>query len=122
MVDELGSKREMAACQSIGERGVQLVATVHGNTIEDVINNPELMGAIGGIENVIVGDEEARRRSLGGNSMKKSIRERKKKPTFDTLVEIRQQNFWVVHDVETSVDALLRGHAPDVKVSREFVL
>lgn len=116
MVDELGTKKEMTACQSIGERGVQLIATVHGSTIEDVMNNHELVGGIGDIDTVIVGDREARRRARDG-IVKKLVRERKGKPTFDILVEIRQRDHWVVHDVETSVDALLLGETPDVNVS-----
>lgn len=117
VVDELGGQKEVAACQSIGERGVQLIATVHGNTIEDVMDNPEFMGGIGDIDSVIIGDDEAHRRARDGCNIVKTVRERKRKPTFDVLVEIRQQDCWVVHEVKTSVDALLQGHASDVMVS-----
>lgn len=115
VVDELGVKKEMIACQSIGERGVQLIATVHGITIEDVMNNHALAGGIGDIDTVIVGDREAKKRGRGGN-VRKLVKERRGKPTFETIVEIRQRSLWVIHDVEASVDAILLGDSPLVQV------
>src|SRR5581483_8411566 len=92
----------------IAERGVQLVATAHGNTLENLMLNPTLADLVGGIQTVTLGDEEARRRGT-----QKSILERKAPPTFDVVVEIQQWDRVAVHEnVADVVDELLRGEAP----------
>ncbi len=105
VIDEIGTELEAAAARTIAERGVQLVGTAHGNTLENLILNPTLSDVIGGIQTVTLGDEEARRRGT-----QKSILERKAPPTFDVLVEIQAFNRVAVHsDVAEVVDAILRG-------------
>ncbi len=105
VIDEIGTELEALAARTIAERGVQLVATAHGNTLANLMLNPTLSDLIGGIQSVTLSDEEARRRGT-----RKSILERKAPPTFDILVEIQTFNRVSVHrDVATTVDALLRG-------------
>ena len=105
IIDEIGTELEAAAARTIAERGVQLVGTAHGNTLENLIKNPVITDLIGGIQYVTLGDEEAKRR---GSS--KSILERKAPPTFDVAIEIRDPNTWTIHeDIEKSVDYLLQG-------------
>jgi len=105
IIDEIGTELEAAAARTIAERGVQLVGTAHGNTLENLIKNPTISDLIGGIQYVTLGDEEAKRR---GSS--KSILERKAPPTFDAAVEIHDSVTWAIHDnVEQSVDFLLQG-------------
>ena len=105
IIDEIGTELEAAAARTIAERGVQLVGTAHGNTLENLIKNPTITDLIGGIQYVTLGDEEAKRR---GSS--KSIIERKAPPTFDAAVEIHDPNIWAIHDnIEQSVDYLLQG-------------
>jgi stage III sporulation protein SpoIIIAA len=41
--------------------GVMLVATAHGNELENVLKNPSLADLVGGIQSVTLGDEEARK-------------------------------------------------------------
>jgi stage III sporulation protein SpoIIIAA len=41
---------------------VQLIATAHGRTLENLLLNPTLSDLVGGIEAVTLSDEEARRR------------------------------------------------------------
>ncbi len=85
---------------------MQLVATAHGNELENLILNPTLADLIGGIQSVTLGDEEARRRGT-----QKSILERKAPPTFDVVVEIQSWERVAVHgDVAETVDSLLRGY------------
>jgi stage III sporulation protein SpoIIIAA len=107
VIDEIGTELEAQAARTIAERGVQLIATAHGNTLENLMLNPTLADLIGGIQTVTLGDEEARRRGT-----QKSVLERKAPPTFDVVVEIQNWNRVAVHDnVANVIDALLRGHA-----------
>lgn len=109
VIDEIGTELEAAAARTIAERGVQLVATAHGNTLENLMMNPTLSDLVGGIQTVTLSDEEARRRGT-----QKSILERKAPPTFDILIEIQDWNRVAVHrNVAETVDAILRGrHLP----------
>jgi stage III sporulation protein SpoIIIAA len=107
IIDEIGRQQEAAAARTIAERGVQLVGTAHGITLENLLMNPTLSDLVGGIESVTLSDEEARRRGT-----QKSVLERRAPPTFDVLIEILdRQRVAVHHDVAASVDALLRGRA-----------
>jgi stage III sporulation protein SpoIIIAA len=106
IIDEIGTELEAHAARTIAERGVQLVGTAHGNTLENLMLNPTLSDLIGGIQSVTLSDEEARRRGT-----QKSILERKAPPTFDVVVEIQSWDKVAVHlDVSLTVDAILRGH------------
>lgn len=108
IVDEIGTEAEATACRTIAERGVQLIATAHGKVLDNLISNPTLSDLIGGIQTVILGDEEAKRRRS-----QKAILERKAPPTFDILVEIRERDvFAVYHDVARAVDIILRDKLP----------
>lgn len=112
IIDEIGTELEAQAARTIAERGVQLVGTAHGNTLDNLIMNPILSDLIGGIQTVTLGDEEARRRRT-----QKSILERKAPPTFDMVVEIVDYYKVTVHpDVTQAVDALLHGRPPKAEV------
>jgi stage III sporulation protein SpoIIIAA len=112
VIDEIGTDLEAAAARTIAERGVQLVGTAHGNTLENLIMNPTLCDLIGGIQSVTLGDEEARRRGT-----QKSILERKAPPTFDVVVEIQSWERVSVHPkVAETVDAILRGYEMPAEV------
>ncbi len=105
VIDEIGTELEARAARTIAERGVQLVGTAHGNTLENLMMNPTLADLIGGIQSVTLGDEEAKRRGT-----QKSILERMSAPTFDIVVEIQDWDKVAIHpDVGEAVDALLRG-------------
>lgn len=105
VIDEIGTESEASAARTIAERGVQLIATAHGNTLENLIQNPTLSDLVGGIHAVTLSDEEARRRRT-----QKTVLERKTAPTFQVLVEIQDKDALVVHhDVAGVVDAFLRS-------------
>ena len=105
VIDEIGTELEAHAARTIAERGVQLVATAHGNALANLIKNPTLSDLVGGIESVTLGDEEARRRRT-----QKTVLERAAEPTFPIAVEINSRNYWSIHsDVASTVDLLLRG-------------
>jgi stage III sporulation protein SpoIIIAA len=104
IIDEIGRQLEAEAARTIAERGVQLVGTAHGQTLENLLLNPTLSDLVGGIDSVTLSDEEARRRGT-----QKTVLERRAPPTFDVLVEIQdRQTFAVHHDVARAVDSLLR--------------
>lgn len=108
VIDEIGRESEAEAARTIAERGVQLIGTAHGQTLENLMMNPTLSDLIGGIESVTLSDEEARRRGT-----QKTVLERRAPPTFDVLIEIRDRHKLLVHhDVSEAVDALLRNRAP----------
>ncbi|MFZ5857549.1 MAG: R3H domain-containing nucleic acid-binding protein [Chloroflexota bacterium] len=105
VIDEIGREAEAQAARTIAERGVQLIGTAHGNTLDNLLLNPTLSDLVGGIEAVTLSDEEARRRGT-----QKTVLERRAPPTFDVLVEIQTRDRFSVHtDIMGSVDALLRG-------------
>ena len=105
VIDEIGTELEAAAARTIAERGVQLVGTAHGMTLDNLLVNPTLNDLHGGIQTVTLSDEEARRRGT-----QKSVLERKAPPTFDVLVEIQQRDRVAVHmPVAETVDEALRG-------------
>lgn len=111
VVDEIGVLEEANAARTIAERGVQLVATAHGNTLENLMQNPTLSDLAGGIASVTLSDEEAKRRRT-----QKTISERKAPPTFDILIEIKDRNRFIVHsDLAQSVDELLKGFTPQTE-------
>jgi stage III sporulation protein SpoIIIAA len=105
IIDEIGTELEAQAARTIAERGVQLVGTAHGNTLENLMLNPTLSDLVGGIQAVTLGDEEAKRRGT-----QKTILERRAPPTFHIVVEIQDRDRVAVHpDVAVAVDAILRG-------------
>ncbi|MEE8392023.1 MAG: R3H domain-containing nucleic acid-binding protein [Anaerolineae bacterium] len=105
IIDEIGRELEAEAARTIAERGVQLIATAHGNTLDNLFLNPTLSDLVGGIESVTLSDEEARRRGT-----QKTILERRAPPTFDVLIEMQgRQRLLIHHSMAESVDGLLRG-------------
>jgi len=105
VIDEIGTELEAQAARTIAERGVQLVGTAHGNTLENLMMNPTLADLVGGIQTVTLGDEEAKRRGT-----QKSILERMSPPTFNIVVEIQDWDKVIIHsDVSEAVDSILRG-------------
>jgi stage III sporulation protein SpoIIIAA/predicted RNA-binding protein Jag len=112
VIDEIGTSQETLAARTIAERGVQLIATVHGNTLENLMINPTFSDLVGGIQPVTLSDEEARRRGT-----QKTVLERKAPPTFDVLIEIQHKDLLVIHpDVADAVDRMLRGFLPRTEI------
>jgi stage III sporulation protein SpoIIIAA len=108
VIDEIGTEQEAFAARTIAERGVQLVGTAHGNSLENLMMNPTLSDLIGGIQAVTLSDEEARRRGT-----QKTVLERKAPPTFDAVIEIMEVDKLAIHhNVMETVDLMLRGQPP----------
>ena len=105
VVDEIGTEAEAQAARTIAERGVMLIATCHGNTLENLIKNPTLSDLVGSIQSVTLGDDEAKRRGS-----QKTVLEREKQPTFDIVIEIIDRNTLAIYkDTAEAVDYILRG-------------
>lgn len=108
VIDEIGTEQEAAAARTIAERGVQLVGTAHGQTLENLMLNPTLCDLIGGIQAVTLSDAEAARRGT-----QKTVLERKAPPTFDVVIELLDYDRLAVHNnVQKTVDMILRGVPP----------
>ncbi|XP_016484072.2 protein SEEDLING PLASTID DEVELOPMENT 1 [Nicotiana tabacum] len=108
VIDEIGTNLEAMAASTIAQRGIQLVATAHGVTIDNLVMNPALEMLVGGVQSVTLGDEEASRRGV-----QKSVLERKGPSAFSCGVEIISKAELRVHpDLEATVDAILAGRYP----------
>jgi len=114
VIDEIGRELEALAARTIAERGVQLIGTAHGQTLDNLLLNPTLSDLVGGIEAVTLSDEEARRRGT-----QKTVLERRAPPTFDVLIEIQHRDRFAIHtDIMSAVDSLLREApiSPEVRM------
>lgn len=108
VIDEIGVEQEAFAARTIAERGVQLVGTAHGNSLENLLMNPTLSDLVGGIQAVTLSDEEAKKRGT-----QKTVLERKAPPTFEIIIEIMEMDKLAIHhDVTKTVDRMLRGGQP----------
>jgi stage III sporulation protein SpoIIIAA len=117
VIDEIGTEAEAFASRTIAERGVQLIGTAHGNSLENLLMNPTLSDLVGGIGAVTLSDEEAKRRGT-----QKTVLERKAPPTFDVVIEILEVDKLAIHhDVMATVDRMLRGNPPrpEIRVRKE---
>ena len=114
VIDEIGTAAEAEAARTIAERGVTLIGTAHGQTLENLLMNPTLSDLVGGVSAVTLSDEEARRRGT-----RKTVLERKAPPTFDVVVEIQDRDSLAIHkNVAEVIDALLRGYQPQPEIRR----
>lgn len=112
VIDEIGTEQEAYAARTIAERGVQLIATAHGNTLENLLLNPTLSDLVGGVQVVTLSDEESKRRGT-----QKTIMERKAPPTFDIVIEIMDMDRLAIHhDVAKTVDMMLKGVPPQPEI------
>jgi stage III sporulation protein SpoIIIAA len=117
VIDEIGVEAEAFAARTIAERGVQLIGTAHGNSLENLLMNPTLSDLVGGIQAVTLSDEEAKKRGT-----QKTVLERKAPPTFDVIIEIIEVDKLAIHhDVIHTVDRLLRGGQPrpEIRIRNE---
>jgi stage III sporulation protein SpoIIIAA len=106
VIDEIGRPTEVEAAQTCKQRGVRLIASAHGD-FRKLLKNPKLRGLVGGVQQVTVGDAQAK--ESGGSKLKS---ERAGNPTFDIIVEVRRgaHHEWkIILDVADAVDKVLEG-------------
>jgi stage III sporulation protein SpoIIIAA len=113
VIDEIGTREEAAAVASIAERGVQLVGTAHGRTLQNLIKNAEINLLIGGVHTAAPGAATSAVDGIAGRpaARRTRTRERVGDPTFQSVVELiadaeRTLRVW---DTADAVDALLDG-------------
>jgi stage III sporulation protein SpoIIIAA len=105
IIDEISTIQEALSCMTIAQRGVQLIATAHGRTLEDLIKNPPISKLIGGITSVTLSDEESKNRGT-----QKTVLEREMSPTFTKVVELLSFDQIAVYpNVAEAIDAILSG-------------
>ena len=116
VIDEIGTEAEALAARTIAERGVQLIATAHGTTLDNLLMNPTLSDLVGGIHAVTLSDEEAKRRGT-----QKTVLERRAPPTFDVVIEIVEfDELAIHHDVADTIDRYLRQAPLNPEIRRRL--
>lgn len=120
IVVDVVSQEEIAACKAVKQRGVQLIATAYGRTVEDIVNDGHLVELLGGTE-----DSRQRSKSTADDPKvnESEVPFKKKRsglPVFDIVVEMRSQDLWVVHKTIHTVDHVLEGTPPEVKVQKLY--
>jgi stage III sporulation protein AA len=113
VIDEIGRSNEVDAARSCKNRGVRLIASAHGD-LRQLVKNPKLRGLVGGIDRVVVGDEEARKRArnIYGKPIQKTKSERAGPPTFEMIVELKRgahHEWCIILDAGEAVDKILEG-------------
>jgi hypothetical protein len=110
IVDEISTPLEVDAAKTIAQRGVQLIATVHGETLPEVIHCKERGSLLGGVATVTIAGREAERR----HDKRKQVQTRNTQPVFNVALELHERNRWIFHSsVKQAVDAYFRPEFVD---------
>lgn len=103
VLDEIGNKDEVEVIRSCAKRGVQLIATVHGRDISEILQNPVLSKLLGGVNIVTLSDETAI-----DSGRPKTSPERESEPIFDAAVVLYDfGQMDILEDVKDGVDKAL---------------
>ena len=117
IVDEISSDLESKAARTIAQRGVQLIATAHGDDLNSLMENPPLIPLIGNTKIAAVSDRAAEK--IGS----KFVTERVSKPVFSKVIEIKSFNeVWVYNNVSDVLDLLLKGgeYNPERRIKNDL--
>lgn len=105
VIDELMTNEEARECRAINQRGVQLLASIHGRNLESVVANTDMNDVIGRIVTVTISDRKADELGLT-NKTKEEV---KHTATFTKIVEIvAYGKIRVHHSTDASVQAILK--------------
>jgi len=117
VIDEIGTRQEAQAAKTIAQRGVVLVGTAHGVTINSILKNSDLVLLLGGLQQVILSDKSIKQ------GEKKVKLERAGAPTFDIIVEIHKKNeYQIIWNVKSAVDDLLSGKLPVIGKKQDYFI
>ena len=114
IIDEIGTQFEVFATKECSQRGIIMYASAHG-TVENLEKNQTIVGLVGGIESVIMGDKALEKLE----SKSKVQRRLKYKPLFDVIVELKKENRdeWTIHhNIEKLMEDLLSGKDYQIEI------
>jgi len=112
IVDEISTPQEVEAARTISQRGVQLIATVHGRTLPEVMTCKERGNLVGGVASVTLSGSEAERRY----DKRKQVLKRAREPVFTAALELRSRSDWIYHpSIKEAVDGYLEGEPVDAQ-------
>eukprot|EP00466_Bigelowiella_natans_P021185 jgi/Bigna1/82641/fgenesh1_pg.95_\ len=106
IVDEISTAEEVNAARTIAQRGVRLIATVHGTNLAELINCNERGTLLGGQTNVTLTDKAASMR----RDKRKTVPKRRREPVFEAALELQERERWIYHpDTISAVDSYYEG-------------
>ena len=113
IVDEISTPQEVEAARTIAQRGVQLIATVHGRTLPELIMCKERGNLVGGMASVTLSGHEAERRF----DKRKQVQKRAREPIFTAALELHSRSRWIFHpNVKDAVDSYVEGEPSDAQM------
>ena len=105
IVDEISTRTEVEAIRTMNQRGIRIIAAVHGGSLPMLLHDPERAALAGGCHTVLLSGEEANRRK----DKQKSVLMRLHEPMFQMAVEMQERSRWVLHrNVRQAVDCYFR--------------
>jgi stage III sporulation protein SpoIIIAA len=108
VVDEIGTREQAEAACTIAEQGVQLLASVHGRSLADVIHNKKVNAIIGNPQPVIFSDNQAQG---DDNKLQQRIGD---EPAFQCAIELQQGDHWEgIDDLKHAVKSILKNRNPN---------
>ena len=106
IVDEISTLEEVRAARTIAQRGVMLIATVHGVTLPEVIHCRERGPLTGGVVSVTLSGREAERR----HDKRKQVQKRSQEPVFHAALELHSRTKWIFHPlIKEASDSYFEG-------------
>jgi hypothetical protein len=112
IVDEISSESEVFAANTIAQRGVQLIATIHGTTLPEILHCRQRGILLGGTKSVTISGREAERR----HDKQKQVLKRAKEPIFHAAIELHSRTRWIYHPlIKEAVDTYLEGETCDAQ-------
>jgi stage III sporulation protein SpoIIIAA len=93
-IDEVKTELEARAAREIAQRGVIVLATVHGGSLMSVQQNPDLNDLLGGMKSTTVGDAIARKNPDG---FRKNIMQREHEVPFGLAVVLKDRQNVDIH-------------------------
>jgi len=111
--DEISTMEEVEAARSMAQRGVALVATVHGETLPELVNDSERRNLVGGQTHITLTDTSAEKRP----DKRKNPAVRLREPVFVAALELHERERWIYHpSVRDAIDAYYAGEPVQCKL------
>lgn len=101
VIDELMSHADAASALTAARRGIQLIATVHADTLDDLVGNPVFRDICGGVQHAAVSDSSMR--MVGG----KFVSQRKGMTAFRGGFDVQRQ--MLIVNLDRAVDSILQN-------------